>query len=54
MSNTKIITYSKQPTRDNLKRVYDVVNKLFQNHEDLFYTSEQVKKLKQDKSNNFI
>lgn len=39
--------------REDLKRLYDVCNKLFKN-EKCFYTKEEVKKLKEDKSNKFL
>lgn len=42
-----------KPKKEDLKRLYDVCNKIFKNHE-CFYTKEQVKKLKEDKSNIFI
>ena len=41
------------PTADALKRIYDVCNEIFTD-ESLFYSSEEVKKLKQDKENVFI
>ncbi len=53
IGNTEIIFKSVTPTRENLKAVYDVCNKLFQD-EELFYTTEQVKELKKDKKNIFL
>ena len=50
IGNTEIIIREVTPTRENLKAVYDICNKLF-NDEKLFYTSEQVKELKKNKSN---
>lgn len=41
------------PTVDALKRIYDVCNEIFKD-EQLFYSSEEVKKLKQNKENVFI
>lgn len=41
------------PSVDALKRIYDVCNEIFEDKE-LFYTSDEVKKLKQDKENVFI
>lgn len=41
------------PTADALKRIYDVCNEIFKD-EQLFYSSEEVKKLKQNKENVFI
>lgn len=50
----KIVSHSpKIPNRDNLIYVYDVINKIFQG-KDVFYSTEEVKKLKKDKSNIFI
>ena len=37
----------------NLKHVYDVCNKLFKD-EECFYTSDELKKIKQDKTNVFF
>ncbi len=42
-----------KPTRQNLKTLYDVCNRLFQD-EKLFYTDKQVKDLKAKKENIFI
>ena len=46
----KIIVTRKNPTREVLQNVYDVLNKNIKNPK-CFYTSEEVKKLKKDKSN---
>lgn len=42
------------PTKEKLKIIYDVCNKVFRDNEDVFYTKEQVKELKKDKSNIFL
>lgn len=42
-----------KPKKDDLVKLYDVCNKIF-NKKECFYTKEEVKKLKEDKSNNFI
>lgn len=45
------ITFSrKTPTREVLRHIYDTMNKHVKNP-DRFYTSEQVKELKKDKTN---
>lgn len=44
---------SSKPTANTLKNIYDVCNEIFKDKE-LFYTSEEVKKLKQNKENVFI
>jgi hypothetical protein len=41
------------PTADTLKAIYDVCNEIFKEKE-LFYTSDEVKDLKQNKENIFI
>lgn len=41
------------PKKEDLKRLYDVCNMLFKKKE-CFYTKEEVKKLKEDKSNKFL
>lgn len=48
----KIIRPS-EPKKEDLKRLYDVCNKIFKKKE-CFYTKEQVKKLREDKSNKFL
>lgn len=53
IGNSEIIFKSATPTKENLKAVYDVCNKIFKSDE-LFYTSEQVKSLKKDKRNIFL
>lgn len=40
----------KTPTKEVLQNIYDVMNKNIKNPK-CFYTSDQVKKLKKDKSN---
>lgn len=42
-----------KPKKEDLKRLYDVCNKIFKKKE-CFYTKEEVKKLKEDKSNRFL
>jgi hypothetical protein len=42
-----------RPKKEDLKRLYDVCNKIFKN-KNCFYTREEVKKLKEDKENIFI
>lgn len=39
--------------KDNLKKLYDTCNRIFKD-EKCFYTKEQVKKLKKDKTNIFM
>lgn len=46
----KITVIRKTPTREVLHHIYDVMNKNIKNPK-CFYTSEEVKKLKKDKSN---
>ena len=53
IGNTEIVIRQVTPTRENLKAVYDICNKLFKDP-SLFYTSEQVKQLKKDKNNVFL
>ena len=53
IENTEIIFKSVTPTKENLKAVYDICNKLFEDN-DLFYTTKQVKNLKKDKRNIFL
>lgn len=42
--------------KKNLKHVYDTINLIFQNKdkENLFYTNQELEKLKEDKSYQFI
>lgn len=49
----KIKVISKPPNKEKLKRIYDVCNKVFKN-DNCFYSKEEVKELKKDKSNIFI
>lgn len=45
------VTFSrKTPTKEVLRNIYDVMNKHVKNPK-CFYTTEEVKKLKKDKSN---
>ena len=53
IGNTEIVIKQVVPTKEALINVYDVCNKIF-NSDELFYTSEQVKKLKKDKRNVFL
>lgn len=46
----KITVVPSQPTKEDLRKLYDVCNKLFKS-DDLFYSSEQVKALKLNKKN---
>lgn len=46
----KIIINRKTPTKEVLQNVYDVMNKNIKNPK-CFYTSDEVKKLKKDKTN---
>jgi len=41
----------KKPTKEQLQRLYDVCNRLFKDNENCFYTEEEIKKLKRDKTN---
>ena len=48
------VTLHKKPlTKEKLKQIYDVCNKIFKD-EKYFYTSDEVKELKKDKSNIFL
>jgi len=49
-NNMKIIVHRKTPTKEVLQNIYDVMNKHVKNPK-CFYTSEQVKELKKDKTN---
>ena len=44
---------SSAPSKNDLKTIYDICNKIFKN-EKYFYTLEEVKQLKKDKENTFI
>lgn len=46
----KITVIRKAPTREALLNAYDTFNRIIKNPK-CFYTSEQVKELKKDKSN---
>lgn len=46
----KITVSRKTPTKEVLRNIYDVMNKNIKNPK-CFYTTEQVKELKKDKSN---
>ena len=42
-----------QPTQEVLEQIYNAIQKNITNQE-CFYTDDEIKKLKQDKRNNFI
>lgn len=46
-----ITVVRKKPTKEQLKRLYDVCNKLFKDDETCFYSKEETKELKKDKNN---
>ena len=46
----KVTVIRKTPTKEVLQNIYDVMNKHIKNPK-CFYTSEEVKELKKDKSN---
>ena len=50
----KVKVIMQPPTKEKLKIIYDVCNKVFRDNENVFYTKEQVKELKKDKSNIFL
>ena len=50
----KVKVIMQPPTKEKLKIIYDVCNKIFRDNEEVFYTKEQVKELKKDKSNIFL
>lgn len=43
----------KTPTQEVLEHIYKTIQKNVSN-QDCYYTDEEIKKLKQDKKNNFI
>lgn len=50
----KITVVSKdKPSKENLKALYDLCNKLFR-EDKYFYTSQEIQELKKDKNNTFI
>lgn len=49
-----ITVIRKQPTKEQLKRLYDVCNRLFKDDEKCFYTKEETRELKKDKSNTWL
>lgn len=57
IGNTEITLVNKELTaeevKNNLTNFYDTCNKIFIS-ESVFYSSEQLKKLKKDKQNKFI
>lgn len=46
--------YPERTKPEDLERLYDVCNELFQDMEECFYTSSEVKELKKNKENEFI
>lgn len=50
----KIKVVMQPPTKEKLKNIYDVCNKIFRDNENVFYSKEQVKDLKKDKTNIFL
>jgi hypothetical protein len=50
----KVKVIMKPPTKEKLKIIYDVCNKVFRDNDAVFYTKEQVRELKKDKSNIFL
>lgn len=53
IENTTIIFHECEFKKENLKRLYDFCNDNFKD-ESLFYSSNELKQLKQDKNNIFI
>lgn len=57
IGNTEIILVNKKFEREeiknNLRYFYDTCNKVFTDN-DVFYSSEHLKKLKRDKKNTFL
>ena len=57
IGNTEIILNSRkfegEEMKNNLRIFYDTCNKIFMN-DDVFYSSEQIRKLKKDKRNIFL
>lgn len=49
----KITVVRKTPTKDTLKAIYDLCNKVYKN-DKYFYSSNEIKELKKDKSNVFL
>lgn len=41
------------PTYNNLKNIYDIINKIM-GDKDVYYNQEEVDKLKEDKTNIFL
>ena len=50
VNNMKITVIRTEPTKEVLQNIYDVMNRNIKNPK-CFYTSEETKKLKKDKSN---
>lgn len=57
IGNTEIILnnrkFEQEEIKNNLRIFYDTCNKIFMN-DDVFYSSEQIKKLKKDRRNIFL
>lgn len=49
----KVIVKSSGPNKTSIKNLYDVCNQIFAS-KSFFYTSEEVKKLRQNKHNIFL
>ena len=50
----KVKVIIQPPTKEKLKNIYDVCNKVFRDNDAVFYTKEQVRELKRDESNIFL
>lgn len=53
INDMKITVIRKTPTKEVLQNIYDVMNRNIKNPK-CFYTSDQVKKLKRDKTNTWL
>lgn len=49
-----IIYYPIEPSRTSLERLYDTYNELFKDKPECFYTSEEVKEMKENKTKVFL
>lgn len=55
VGNKEVQAYiPKEPTASNLEELYNVLNNLFADYSECFYTSDEVKKLKKDPTNTFL
>lgn len=50
---TKVLVKSSGPNKASMKNLYDVCNQIFTSS-NLFYTTEQVEKLRQNEHNIFL